>query len=154
VPSPDGSATQATIATSIMPHQQQRSRRRVLPWMFAAAGVLAAIAVWVTRPPSAPQRPAGGQREAATEPRPAEQPSTPPVAPAASVERPVAEAVSPLPPVEAPAESASTSASAAPPKLAFRKAGTSPPIAARAKNCNPPYRIDASGVRRVKPECL
>jgi hypothetical protein len=28
------------------------------------------------------------------------------------------------------------------------------PPAGRGSACNPPYRIDASGVRRVKPECL
>ena len=42
------------------------------------------------------------------------------------------------------------------PKTALRKAPSREAtiVSVTKKSCSPPYRIDATGVRRVKPECL
>lgn len=145
----ESTQTHATSTTSISPAVAQRRERRVLPWLAAAAGVALAAAVWVM---------------AARGPAPL---AVAPVARPAPVQPPRAAAAAPAPtqpslpalPVEAlplaPATS-SGAVSAAPP------ASTQPKVvktavagaAGRARNCSPPYRIDAAGVRRVKPECL
>lgn len=146
-PGLDGNGTQATAATSILPHAQKK-KRRVVPWLFAAVGVLAALAVWATRPEAAPP-PAPSPRAAAPAPAAVLPAARPEPLAAPTVE------VSPLPPVEVALPAPVASTSAPPAKRAVQHAGATSQLAvARAKQCSPPYRIDSSGVRRVKPECL
>jgi eukaryotic-like serine/threonine-protein kinase len=146
-PNPDG--TQATTSTSILPHPPPAKRRRAAPWIFAAAGVLAALAVWATRPDEVSSPPASAAVRA-----PAVQPPSSPQLPVRPAQ---VEAVSPLPPLEVapPAPEPSPAATVASKPIAKKQGGVvSQSAGSRAKQCNPPYRIDASGVRRVKPECL
>lgn len=149
-------------------------RRSALPKVlgFAAAGlggaVLVLLIVLLMRPgaaqsdgttePSAasPQANAERRQQHSVDETPAP-PQQVPAAPAASAEpvasaQPVASA-EPLPAMEAEprAEPAKKPATAVKPRV------TPPPAPKPAKpkvNCNPPYSIDAQGIKRVKPECL
>jgi eukaryotic-like serine/threonine-protein kinase len=160
-PNGDGTQTQATIATSILPHGTEPRWRKRAPWLFAAGGVLTAVLVWAfTHSSSKPLVPAATAATSAfaAPSAPTAGPLTsispkleqePPVVAADSM--PLASAPAAVPPAAAPLSAA--------PKLPVKKptphVGTAvQSTATRAKSCNPPYRIDAAGVRRVKPECL
>ena len=149
---PEGTNTQAlTTSTSILPHPSAPSPRRRAPVLVAVAGVTCALLVWfLTRPTDGPPFP--GHAVAAA---PLIAPLSP--VPAPSAPAPLAPEPEPSLPVVA-AESMPALSSAAPssaPKLQKKPApqtAVAGPV--RARSCNPPYRIDAEGVRRVKPECL
>ena len=139
--------TQATTSTSILPHPAPAPWRRTAPWAFAAVGLLTAALVWHWRTGSTPAESAlaasSGQATASAPPAPA--------APSRPVENDV-----PVVSAESMPLSPSPSAERKP---AAKKPGSSPgavsrPSTVRGNSCNPPYRIDASGVRRIKPECL
>jgi eukaryotic-like serine/threonine-protein kinase len=142
-PLADGTPTRATSATSILPSPTRPSWRQRLPWIFAAAGLLVAGLSWranVDGSEPSTSAPAGA----------ASAPAVAAVSPPASSELPETDDSTPTIASEA-LPLAPASVESPPPKR--------PPAAplaapARAKSCSPPYRIDASGVRRIKPECL
>ncbi|HEX2874103.1 MAG TPA: serine/threonine-protein kinase, partial [Polyangiaceae bacterium] len=138
--------TQATTSTSILPQAAPSRWRRRAPWLFAAAGVMSAVLVWrFAAQPSLTRQGA----------LPTAQPASASAPPAPSVAAPAAPSptANDVPVVSAdsmplsPAPSAARSATA-------KKPASARPAAGRGNPCNPPYRIDASGVRRIKPECL
>jgi serine/threonine-protein kinase len=54
-----------------------------------------------------------------------------------------------------PEATAAPAPSAPPPSAAPPPAKKAPPVAAHVRSsCDPPYTVDASGIRRVKRECL
>jgi serine/threonine protein kinase len=144
------SHTQATTATSISPHLQPPPlwRRRV-PWLFASVGVASALLVWLLPGRSTPEtsvRSASGTVVVAGVPLP-----SPPAVARPSLENDV-------PVVSADSMPLATVPSA-PVKPSVKKPIRPSPVLtgagpSRAVSCNPPYRIDAAGVRRIKPECL
>lgn len=152
-PPPGQETTHAlTTSTSILPHPPPPRSSKRAPVLIAIAGVLSALVVWFV---------AGRQAE---EPPPLQAPErvAAAVGPATVVTppspRPEIAANSPeslLPVVAADAMPLAPAPSASVAKVPVRKPpqplAVSPP---HGRNCNPPYRIDASGVRRVKPECL
>jgi serine/threonine-protein kinase len=146
--------TQATTSTEVMPQPQPLPPRQRAPWVFAAVGTLTAVSMWLF---------SGGFTTApAIATHSNEAPSAAPhlaVAVTAPAPAAVKEPESDLPVVSAD----SMPLSAAPAderKPAVKKPAPAPlatatrPVTGHASSCNPPYRIDASGVRRVKPECL
>jgi eukaryotic-like serine/threonine-protein kinase len=143
--------TQATTSTSILPHPPPARWRGRAPWAFAAGGVLTAVLVWLLAASSTPTPGAAirGSEEAAA--------SAPPVAPPAVV-APVKPAANDLPVVSADSMPLSPVVSAERKLVAKKPSHSSAvalrPAAVRGSSCNPPYRIDASGVRRIKSECL
>jgi eukaryotic-like serine/threonine-protein kinase len=145
---PEGTHTQAlTTSTSILPHPPASPARRRAPLLVAVAGVSCALLVWLlTRPTETPRPP---ERVVA---------AAPSVAPALSLALapPAPESEPSLPVVAAESMPILSAAPSAPPKVPKKFAApsvvTTGPVRARA--CNPPYRIDEAGVRRVKPECL
>jgi serine/threonine-protein kinase len=145
----EGTHTQAlTTSTSILPHPPPSPARRRAPLLVAVAGVSCALLVWLlTRPTEPPRLPARAVAAA------------PPVAPAPSVAlalaSPARESEPNLPVVAAESMPILSAAPSAAPKVP-KKAAVPPVVTGpvRARACNPPYRIDAAGVRRVKPECL
>jgi serine/threonine-protein kinase len=150
-PVPEGTHTQAlTTSTSILPHPPASSPPRRAPLLVAAAGVSCALFVWLlTRPTEAPpvseQPLAAAPLVAPALPVPA-QPTTLP---------PVRESEPGLPVVTAESMPVLATVPSVGPKVQKKPASpTAGAGAVRARSCNPPYRIDAAGVRRVKPECL
>jgi len=140
----DSTSTQTTSTRAIVPAPSVPSR--VARWgpIGAALGGLAALGIaWavVTKRPPTP----GELRPPAKEVLAA----AAVVAPAPASSAPV-----PLPKVESLPQPVVSEAKAkrAPAKL--RATGAVETRSPRAKACNPPYRLDASGVRRVKLECL
>lgn len=142
--------TQATTSTSILPHPAPPLWRGRAPLAFAAGGVLTAVLVWFLArgTSSAPAVATRGNEVAASAP-PAPAPSQAAAAKPVENDLPVVSADSmPLSPVPS-ADRKAASKKPIPPS-----GGVARPAAGRAGSCNPPYRIDASGVRRIKPECL
>lgn len=143
--------TQATTSTSILPQPAPSRWRGRAPWLFAAAGVLSAVVVWRFAVQGSPTPGAAF---------PSAQPINASAPPALSVAAPAA----PRPPAnDEPVVSADSMPLSPAPSAARSAAGKKPvsapgaatrPAAGRGNPCNPPYRIDASGVRRIKPECL
>ncbi|MES1182462.1 MAG: protein kinase [Myxococcales bacterium] len=144
------SHTQATTSTSISPHPPRSRWRRRAPWLFAGIGVQSAVLMWllVGRSVPAPLPLSASRAPIAAVALPAP-PGSVALPHAPAEEMPVVSADSmPL----SPAPSAEVKATS---KKTPRVASSAPHVgAARTAACNPPYRIDASGVRRVKPECL
>lgn len=148
---PTQGRTQATTSTSILPQPGPSPWRRRAPWVFAAMGVLSVLLVWRFAASSDPTPEAAiqsGQPVTASAP-----PATSLVAPATpkptESDVPVVSADSmPISPTPSAARSAAAKKPVSAPGAAAR------PAAGRGNPCNPPYRIDASGVRRIKPECL
>jgi serine/threonine-protein kinase len=142
-PVPEGTHTQAlTTSTSILPHPPASAWRPRAPLLVAVAGVSCALLVWLFTRPTEVVNPPG-----------------PPVAAASSV----APALAPAPPkpeqslpvVAAESMPALPAEPSAGPKVQKKPTAVAAVVSAgRARSCNPPYRIDAAGVRRVKPECL
>jgi serine/threonine protein kinase len=154
-PFPEGTHTQAlTTSTSILPHPPAPPSRRRAPLLVAVGGVSCAFLVWLlTRPTDAPRVPDRPVAAAALV-APAPPPPAPPAPPPSAVEPERS-----LPVVAADSMPVLSAAPSAAPRA--QKKPTSQPAAAaaaaaavRARSCNPPYRIDAAGVRRVKAECL
>lgn len=150
-PSPDGGATQGATSTSVLPQPAADKRRRLAPWLFAATGVLTAVVAWTQQ--DRPQSPATSAAQAPPPTTAIE--ARPRVAPQAPAAPAVTPAISPLPPAEPlqPRSSSRTTANKPTRKKPRTVTAVDQRSAGRAP-CNPPYRIDASGVRRVKPECL
>ena len=148
----EGTGTHAS-STRVISAEQPPRRPRWAPLWAALAGIAALAGVWAMgakhpRPPAT--LPQAHQVAVASAPVVAPAPA-PVVAPGASASNawsappPTVESLPPaLPTTETVKRAPSKPRSAAP-------AETRP---ARAKTCTPPYRIDASGVRRVKLECL
>lgn len=153
------SNTQATTSTSILPHPPVPPERRYAPWLFAAVGVLAALCVWLIA-----ARPSSGSPANAASARGVLAPvaAAPASAASAAVGEPTAAqnipVVSPdsMPAVPEPsaAKSDEKKLAATTPTATSQHAMTSQRTPPSRSSCNPPYRIDAAGVRRVKPECL
>ncbi|MCA9623052.1 MAG: protein kinase [Myxococcales bacterium] len=167
-PSGERPLTPSPGASAPRPAGAEGRSRQTFVW--AAAGVLGILlaVVYFARKPAAEVEPEiatsppeVGTTEVAAErmtsPEPSGVPSTP-TASAEPVEAPPSIPASAPRPTTVPVPwprppGPSTPASAAPPVPAPVPAPPPSPSAA-APNCNPPYRIDASGVRRLKPECL
>jgi len=170
IPSLDSTHTRAATTTSVQPRPPATRRQRLVRWGAAALSVAGVSALLLaSRSPRAtvpPFRPASAAAALAPELPPPVSPlpsALPPLeeqssAPPSHVE--VNASTSPPPDV---APSAETKPGPAPPsKAPHRTAPTRPTEAAEPKtvaapappSCNPPYRVDAAGVRRVKPECL
>lgn len=157
----DSVQTQATTVTSVMPQGQTSSTSRRAPWAFAALGLLSALGVWLLVPSMGGVRQHGNERVATT--RGAHHVGSAAAEPqvVASASSPTAAAGSPdsnLPVVAADsmplAPDPTTSVKLAPRRPPSGSAGSARATGTRSGSCSPPYRIDASGVRRVKPECL
>jgi serine/threonine protein kinase len=143
--------TSATVTRSMAPLQSpEPTWRDRIPWLVAAFGMLAAVlALLISRSEAnAPTVPSPIASVAA-----AQRPS--------ATERAVAAVAARADGVPEVSIDGIPLASAEPVKRVPLKKSTTPVAAAtttgaatRAKSCNPPYRIDAAGVRRVKPECL
>jgi serine/threonine-protein kinase len=161
-------AVREAVADAAAPAPVARAPRR--RWRFAVAAVLgvvamAAAAVLVTlgnEPPPAPASPSQG---AVVEPSAVAkaQPASP--QPAAAEEPPASSVLvtgdSAEPPSATPDPPKPAAASAPPaPKKVWRarpapRARSAPRRRSAAKpSCNPPYRIDEDGIRRIRPECL
>lgn len=154
----DGVSQVSTVAVT---SATGRPLGRRTPWIGAVALVavgaaLAAAALWLSgSPPPGSAGPAAGS---------AAPPAEPSIA-ASSVPRSEAQsqvpssAPSAVPSGESAAStapSAPASASAAP--ITKKASGVKPPAgqgkASPSTGCNPPYTVDARGIRRMKPECL
>jgi serine/threonine-protein kinase len=144
----------------------KRARPRLALLAVALLGSAAALAApWLRRGPSGPEGPpaqenaAGAARAIATQPEAPEEPSAPPAAPAPSPSSSPPPSSPPpsspgrvsLPP---PAPSTAASAPAQHPARAAARAPAPAPPAARAQRCSPPYTVDKTGIRRLKPQCL
>jgi hypothetical protein len=159
-----GSGVQSGLELSSSALRAERRRK----WLVAGASVLAAcvalalLAFGGNPSPETPQLRATAAPPSAAPPvEVVEQPARPAPARAA-----IPAAVAP--PAEVPEASAPTSASAPPskPKTAPSTARVAPvaatgsaarkrPVSGRsAAHCNPPYVVDAQGIRRLRPECL
>ena len=140
--------TQATTSTSILPQAARSPWRSRAPWIFAAVGVLSALVVWRFAAESAPLAEPVSRPAAASAP-PTPSVATPAAPKPAENDVPVVSAdAMPLSPATSVPSITSAKKPAAAPGAVAR------PAAGRGNPCNPPYRIDASGVRRIKPECL
>lgn len=153
VPGSESTQTQATSITSVFPAPEAGRRHRWAPWLVAAGGLVSALVATALRSEDDSSRHSGashGLVSAATTALPAR--SNPaPTAELNSAPPPLAAESLPLAPAPIP--------SAPHPGAKARKPTTptasGPSSIQRAsKSCNPPYRIDAAGVRRIKPECL
>ena len=149
----------STIAVSSGAGMAPRARR---PWAaiaaIVAAGAVVAVAtgLWLLWPP-APAPGASGSASAPASPEPPASPS--PSAPASAAAASAA-------PAESPAVSAATGGSPSASPVAAptpkQSAGGKAPAGKATSTgktpvstgCNPPYTIDARGIRRMKPECL
>jgi len=154
-PSIEITHTRATSTTSLLSAPEPRKRSRSVGWA-AAAAIAIALPAWATLrgplEPTAAPRPALAAR-ALPFPLPPRVgsvralPVNPPAVPIESL---------PLAPAER-TEAPSVAPHALPTKLATIKPRSAAPLPAHhpaAYSCTPPYRIDESGIRRVKPECL
>jgi serine/threonine-protein kinase len=150
---------QVTVTTSVLPvPQRPRSFHGKAPWWAAALGVMTALGavLWFLRAPLSDVPAPSARAASVAYAEPSIAPALPPVvtptaAGAVSTSAPLPTAAD-LPPLET-VEPPKTTAKKPPPREL--SASTSTPIATPVKKgCSPPYRIDAAGVRRVKPECL
>jgi serine/threonine-protein kinase len=126
-------------ALPAVPPRRRSRPATVLATAIALALLVTLVVVLRSEPgPQTAPAPATPEQTAATTPvEPTAEP--PPGAEAASTTEPAA------PPTAVP----SAAATAAPPRPPPLRTAQPP-----ARNCNPPYSIDARGVRRLKPECL
>jgi eukaryotic-like serine/threonine-protein kinase len=158
VPVLEGTQTRATSITSILPTPEPPRWRKRAPWWVAAAGLVSAVAagVFLAEPPPRASAAAPFAESAVATSTP-----TPPRTPSAVVDgAALSPAAEPTPPTLA-AESLplAPAVTAQPAKRKIVKALPRPtegpaPVSTTTKSCSPPYRIDAEGVRRIKPECL
>ncbi|MES1177399.1 MAG: serine/threonine-protein kinase [Myxococcales bacterium] len=149
------SHTEATVASftsggttrSLSPKTRTPQRRHVV-WGLGIALLAGTVAVIVSltsgHPASAPA--VSNQAPALVTAPPSAQDSEPVLAPTLPVAELATASAAPEPPPAPPLSSATPSK--------HRAASKPARPAAAAPNCNPPYRIDASGVRRVRFECL
>jgi hypothetical protein len=158
----EGTHTHATAVTSILPHPQRAGVSRRAPWVFALVGALSALAAWLlvggaAEPESARVAASGlpvvlqAKEGIPTEVRvAAAAPSAPQTGESPESTLPIvaADSIALAPPLTSPAPKRAVK------RLSARAESSSRPSAVSAASCDPPYRIDASGVRRVKAECL
>jgi eukaryotic-like serine/threonine-protein kinase len=168
-----GEQTQAqvTVTTSVlpMPQRQQAWHRKASSWVAAVGVAIALGAVGLLMRASAASEAAVAAASQAPAAYTRAAPDTPaPVSPLASASAlPLAASALPLASAPAlPLASAPASRLVAAEELPLMPARAPKPITkkqpqreaaptnAPKKSCSPPYRIDANGVRRVKPECL
>jgi serine/threonine-protein kinase len=171
VPAPSGASTQtqATATTSLWPRPPSHTWRRRAPWLFAALGLLSAFAAYmlVTRA-SSTRDDIATRSTGATDRAPTHELVTASAGKATTGNVAVFAAGSELPVVAAdsmPLAHAVSRQTRAPIKQPSRPASAPRAVAApspsamrvvapASPSCSPPYRTDASGIRRVKPECL
>lgn len=157
--------TRATSTTSIAPHQQRARRTKLWSLVPALVGLMAAASAWAwvsaSRPGRDPAIATLGLRQRTLAAQPAPPASFAPTATSAPIHVPPGASASPAPSTSERPDSerpdsatVTTVAPRAVPKTSLRSSAPTQPAQVRAKSCTPPYRIDASGVRRVKPECL
>jgi eukaryotic-like serine/threonine-protein kinase len=155
VPGPETTQTQATSITSVFPSPEPERRHRWAPWVVAAGGLVSALVAAALRiEDHSPSRSSASVTthsliSAATTALPAKS-SPAPEPPSNSGPPPLAAESLPLAPE--PTSPAPQQVKARKPASAAGSGTTS--IQRASKSCNPPYRIDAAGVRRIKPECL
>jgi serine/threonine protein kinase len=142
---------QVTVTTSVLPvpAKPQALHRKASSWV-AVGGVAVALAALLLL-----------LRATTTHPAPA---AAAPVVTVAAPRAPSEPAVKAPPPARGPTSSNPPPVAAealplipdqAPQPLVKKHSHRETPTATTAKrSCSPPYRIDAAGVRRVKPECL
>lgn len=180
VPASEGTPTRATVITSVLPGPAHQRRRRWTPWWVAAAGMVCALIAAAARVEGTLHRHShtalapglaavATATPAAASAAPARLPPEAAPPPLAAEALPLAVEVKPLPagsslPMAKSAPVAARAAAHASKRKA-RKPSPTPaltpaPVVAReppasaASSCSPPYRVDAAGVRRIKPECL
>jgi eukaryotic-like serine/threonine-protein kinase len=153
----DPTQTQATASTSILPQPSSHAWRARAPWLFAAVGLLSAFSASMLATQASST---DGVATRPTEPSalaPTHQLISASAGKATGGSVSVFAAGGDLPVVAADSMPLANAVSRKtrtaitkppPPKTALRA------IAAPNPPCSPPYRIDASGIRRVKPECL
>jgi eukaryotic-like serine/threonine-protein kinase len=136
-------ASEATSTRAILPIVR-KSKVRWGPFVTASFGITATIVAWalVGKHPPAPPLPAPAKFTLAAAP-PVER-----AVPIAIIAEPAPLKAEVLP----PAATSSSRPTRTPTKQ--RLTATGEARSTRAKACTPPYRIDSSGVRRVKLECL
>ena len=138
---------------------ERRSRR---PWLWAVMGAAlpsAALLLWMRPDGEAPPPKLEQQTVAPSPARPA--PPAPPPAAAAPLAQesdvPKAArapaAVTSAPEPEAP-EASADQAEPPRPSATVRRSTPSKPRPQARKDCDPPYRVDENGIRRIRPECL
>ena len=149
--------THATAVTSILPHPQRAGVSRRAPWVFALLGALSALGAWLVVSGAAdPERTSASVSVLPIEPRAKAAPLREATA---SAPRALESPDSALPIIAADSIALAPPIAVSSPKPAVKRPGPTAearprPSAPRGAACDPPYRIDASGVRRVKPECL
>jgi serine/threonine-protein kinase len=154
----DATHTKANTVTSIVPNPPARGWHQSAPWLFAAAGVGSALGVWLLASSPEPTRNTGSLEPTGPNGAAAALAATPRSAPTGDADEesqaadlPVIAAESmPLAPLPAP----TVVAKRVERRPVVKPSATPRAAAVRAAACSPPYRIDASGVRRVKPECI
>jgi len=145
-PTNEGTGTQTTSTRGILAVASEPSRvARFGPWFAALGGIAAAGIAWTvaTKRPMTPLQVRSPAKEVL-------------VAAAVVGQASASSALVPPPPPQVDSLPLAA-ASEAPTKRApvkSRAIGAVQARTPRAKACTPPYRIDASGVRRVKLECL
>lgn len=159
-PPVEHTSTQATTVASISPYPPPAGSTRRAPWLFAMAGIVCAFGAWllVGGGPTPDSARAAGREVPPTAPAKA---SSPAEVATSAVSR-IKASDSPedaLPIVAADSMALAPPIASSEPKPTLKR--PLPPVGVSARplpvhgaSCNPPYRIDAAGVRRVKPECL
>jgi serine/threonine-protein kinase len=144
ISSSEGAGTQATSTRAILPFVQVSPVVRWRSFATAIGGIAAMVTTWALLTRHPPEQPPPAPTKIAL----AATPVIERAVPATSADAPVPLQVESLP---------LAVASSGRPNLAPTKRRLSVATEARtthAKACTPPYRIDGSGVRRVKLECL
>jgi serine/threonine-protein kinase len=135
--------------------------RRVLALLGSLAAIGVVVAVLNVRSGAAPDPVAGESIDAPAGVAAGPPAPTPPPTPEASAPPAASVATSATP--AATTSSAVATTARPPPRPSPRpkpvaapdgKPKTVSPTAAAPPNCNPPYTVDAAGIRRIKPECL
>jgi serine/threonine-protein kinase len=154
----DDASIQPSQISSLKVEPPPRRKRGVAVGLLVAGGAAAALLGVRLLQPSPPAAPLGVSSAPSLKPVSAAVavPEAPPTAALSAPPAAVApEDVAPGP--SAGAKSApkhSARPSGKPAYVAPRAPASAPPAAAPARNCSPPYVLDAEGVKTYKPECL